>query len=83
MAVLAAMGMLSEASRLFHSREHHRSPDSVVAWWTTTVSTANLQLPTANEIEAIIRRSRARPTSPVESTFLIDDRDPLKHGFRL
>ncbi len=50
---------------------------------TTTLSTSNLQLPTSNEIEAIIPEIEGSAYITGENTFLIDARDPLKHGFRL
>ncbi len=90
MAVLAAMGMLSEGEQVFthESIIGTRFRGRVVG--TTTVSTANLQLPTSNvqlptsnEIEAIIPEIEGSAYITGENTFLIDDRDPLKHGFRL
>ena len=83
MAVLAAMGMLTEGEQVFthESIIGTRFRGRVVG--TTTVSTANLQSPTTNEIEAIIPEIEGSAYITGENTFLIDDRDPLKHGFRL
>ena len=83
MAVLAAMGMLTEGEQVFthESIIGTRFRGRVVG--RTTVSTANLQSPTTNEIEAIIPEIEGSAYITGENTFLIDDRDPLRHGFRL
>ena len=83
MAVLAAMGMLTEGEQVFthESIIGTRFRGRVVG--TTTISTSNFQLPTSNEIEAIIPEIEGSAYITGENTFLIDDRDPLKHGFRL
>ena len=73
MAVLAAMGMLTEGEQVFthESIIGTRFRGRVVG--TTTIST----------IEAIIPEIEGSAYITGENTFLIDDRDPLKHGFRL
>jgi proline racemase len=83
MAVLAAMGMLTEGEQVFthESIIGTRFRGRVVG--TTTISTSNFQLPTSNEIEAIIPEIEGSAYITGENTFLIDDRDPLRHGFRL
>ena len=83
MAVLAAMGMLSEGEQIFthESIIGTRFRGRVVG--TTTVSTTNLQLSTSNDLEAIIPEIEGSAYITGENTFLIDDRDPLRHGFRL
>ena len=85
MAVLAAMGMLSEGEQVFthESIIGTRFRGRVVG--RTTVPTANLKLQTPNDdgIEAIIPEIEGSAYITGENTFLIDDRDPLRHGFRL
>ncbi len=83
MAVLAAMGMLTEGEQVFthESIIGTRFRGRVVG--TTTLAASNLQPPTTNEIEAIIPEIEGSAYITGEHTFLIDDRDPLKHGFRL
>ena len=83
MAVLAAMGMLTEGEQVFthESIIGTRFRGRVVG--RTTLSTSNSQLPTANEIEAIIPEIEGEAYITGENTFLIDDRDPLRYGFRL
>jgi trans-L-3-hydroxyproline dehydratase len=83
MAVLSAMGMLVEGEQVFthESIIGTRFRGRIVG--TTTLSTPNLQLPTPNEIEAIVPEIEGEAYITGENTFLIDDRDPLKYGFRL
>jgi len=83
MAVLAAMGMLVEGEQVFthESIIGTRFRGRIVG--TTTLSTPNLQLPTPNEIDAIIPEIEGEAYITGEHTFLVDDRDPLRHGFRL
>jgi proline racemase len=73
MAVLAAMGMLTEGEQVFthESIIGTRFRGRVVG--TTTISA----------IEAIIPEIEGEAYITGENTFLIDDRDPLRHGFRL
>jgi trans-L-3-hydroxyproline dehydratase len=83
MAVLAAMGMLVEGEQVFthESIIGTRFRGRIVG--TTTLSTPNLQPPTPNEIDAIIPEIEGEAYITGEHTFLVDDRDPLRHGFRL
>jgi proline racemase len=90
MAVLAAMGMLVEGEQVFthESIIGTRFRGRIVG--KTTLSTPELQLrtpnfqvPTPNEIEAIIPEIEGEAYITGEHTFLIDERDPLRHGFRL
>ena len=83
MAVLAAMGMLTEGEQVFTHESIIGTRFRGRVAGTTTVSTSNLQLPTTNEIEAIIPEIEGSAYITGENTFLIDDRDPLRHGFRL
>ena len=83
MAVLAAMGMLTEGEQVFthESIIGTRFRGRVAA--RTTLSTSNSTLQTPNGIEAIIPEIEGEAYITGENTFLIDDRDPLKHGFRI
>ncbi|MEX1129568.1 MAG: proline racemase family protein, partial [Vicinamibacterales bacterium] len=83
MAVLSAMGMLVEGEQVFthESIIGTRFRSRIVG--RATLSTPNLQLTTPNEIEAIIPEIEGEAYITGENTFLIDDRDPLRHGFRL
>ncbi|CAN5861095.1 proline racemase family protein [soil metagenome] len=83
MAVLAAMGMLEEGEQVFahESIIGTRFRGRIVG--KTTLPTPNLQLPPSNGIDAIIPEIEGEAYITGEHTFLIDERDPLKHGFRL
>ncbi len=79
MAVLAAMGLLGPDQTFVH--------ESIIGTifrgrivGEATVSTANSQRPPIN---AIIPEIEGEACITGENTFLIDERDPLKHGFRL
>ncbi len=73
MAVLAAMGMLTEGEQVF-------THESIIG----TRFRGRLAAHTAvGEVEAIIPEIEGSAYITGEHTFLIDDRDPLKHGFRL
>ena len=83
MAVLAAMGMLMEGEQVFTHESIIGTKFRGRIVGRTTLSTANLQLPASNEIEAIIPEIEGQAYITGEHTFLIDERDPLKDGFRL
>ena len=83
MAVLAAMGMLMEGEQVFTHESIIGTKFRGRIAGRTTLSTPNLQLPMPNDIEAIIPEIEGQAYITGEHTFLIDDRDPLKHGFRL
>ena len=73
MAVLAAMGMLVEGGAGLHPREHHRH---------------EVPRPRRRAHDGRrARRDRAGDRGEAyitgENTFLIDERDPLRHGFRI
>ena len=97
MAVLAAMGMLGEGEQVFAHESIIGTTFRGRIVGRATLPTSNLQLPTpnfqlptpnlqpptSNEIEAIIPEIAGEAYITGEHTFLIDDRDPLTHGFRL
>ncbi|HJR61118.1 MAG TPA: proline racemase family protein [Vicinamibacterales bacterium] len=83
MAVLAAMGMLAEGGQVFTHESIIGTRFRGRVAGRTTLSTSNAQLPTSNGIEAIIPEIEGEAYITGENTFLIDDRDPLKHGFRI
>jgi proline racemase len=79
MAVLAAMGMLGRDQTFTHeSILGTRFRGRIVG--ETTLSTPNSQLPGP---KAIIPEIEGEAFITGESTFIIDDEDPLKYGFRL
>jgi proline racemase len=83
MAVLAAMGMLTEGEQVFthESIIGTRFRGRIVG--TSTIPGANAQVPAADHVEAIIPEIEGEAYITGENVFLIDDRDPLRHGFRL
>ena len=92
MAVFAAMGMLAEEQQTFthESIIGTRFRGRVVG--RTTLSTSNSKFQTPNSkfqttseegIDAIIPEIEGEAYITGEHTFLIDDRDALRHGFRL
>ena len=84
MAVLHAMGVLGLPEQVFthESIIGTRFRGRVIG--TTTLSTSKGQEPTSKEsIEAIIPEIEGEAYITGEHTFIIDDSDPLKHGFRL
>jgi proline racemase len=83
MAVLAAMGMLMVGEQVFTHESIIGTKFRGRIAGRATLSPPNLQLPTPNEIEAIIPEIEGEAYITGEHTFLIDDRDPLKYGFRL
>jgi trans-L-3-hydroxyproline dehydratase len=85
MAVLAAMGMLGEPEQVFTHESIIGTKFRGRVIGTTTLSTSNskLQMPDEPVIEAIIPEIEGEAYITGENTFIIDERDPLKHGFRL
>jgi proline racemase len=74
MAVLAEMGMLMEGEQVF-------THESIIGTRFRGRIVGQTTLP--NEIGAIIPEIEGEAYITGENTFLIDERDPLKHGFRL
>ncbi|MEO5897614.1 MAG: proline racemase family protein [Vicinamibacterales bacterium] len=73
MAVLAAMGMLARPDQVF-------THESIIG----TLFRGRLAgTTTVGELAAIIPEIEGEAYITGENTFLIDDRDPLRHGFRL
>lgn len=85
MAVLAAMGMLVEEEQVFthESIIGTRFRGRVVGRTTLPAPHSRPQTPNEGEIDAIIPEIEGEAYITGESTFLIDERDPLKYGFRL
>ena len=89
MAILSAMGLLAPGQTFTHeSIIGSRFRGRVVG--ETALSTSNLQSPipnssspTTNVIPAIVPEIEGEAYITGENTFIIDDRDPLKYGFRL
>ena len=85
MAVLAEMGMLVEGEQVFT----HESiigtlfRGRVAGRTVIPTSTTNSKPQTSNEITAIIPEIEGEAYITGENTFIIDERDPLRHGFRL
>ena len=82
MAVLSAMGLLGRGQTFTHesiigTRFRGRILEE------TSLSTSNSQPPTPDTLAAIVPEIEGEAYITGENTFLIDDRDPLKHGFRL
>ena len=82
MAVLSEMGLLGQDQLFTHesiigTKFRGRVVDQA------TLSIPNSQLPTPNEINTIIPEIEGEAFITGEHTFVIDDEDPLKHGFRL
>ncbi|CAN5797594.1 proline racemase family protein [soil metagenome] len=83
MAVLAAMGMLAGPDQVF-------TPESIIGTifrgrvaGTTALPIPTSQPPPPKVLDAIIPEIEGEAYITGENTFLIDDRDPLRHGFRL
>ena len=72
MAVLAAMGILTRDQRFTH--------ESIIG---TTFRGRVVDETTVGELAAIVPEIEGEAYITGENTFLIDDRDPLKHGFRI
>ena len=72
MAVLAAMGVLTRDQRFTH--------ESIIG---TTFRGRVVDEALVGELAAIVPEIEGEAYITGENTFLIDDRDPLKHGFRL
>ena len=84
MAVLSAMGILGRDQQFTHeSIIGTKFRGRVVG--ETSVSTPNSSTPNSQgtDIAAIIPEIEGEAYITGEHTFLIDDRDPLKHGFRI
>ena len=82
MAVLSEMGLLGPDQLFTHesiigTKFRGRVVDQA------TLSIPNSQLPTPSEIHTIIPEIEGEAFITGEHTFVIDDEDPLKHGFRL
>ena len=82
MAVLSAMGLLGPNQLFTHesiigTRFHGRVVGE------TALSTPNSKLQTPKEIVAIIPEIEGEAFITGEHTFIIDDQDPLRDGFRL
>ena len=73
MAVLAAMGMLTQGEQVF-------THESIIG---TRFRGRLAAHDAVGEFEAIIPEIEGEAYITGENTFLIDDRDPLRHGFRL
>jgi len=73
MAVLSAMGMFAGPEQVF-------THESIIG---TTFRGRVVEQTKVGEIEAIIPEIEGEAYITGENTFLIDDRDPLRHGFRL
>jgi trans-L-3-hydroxyproline dehydratase len=73
MAVLAAMGMLSAPEQVF-------THESIIG---TLFRGRVAGTTSVGDIEAIIPEIEGEAYITGENTFLIDDRDPLRHGFRI
>lgn len=86
MAVLAAMGLLAPGQTFTHESiigtlfRGRIVGEAAVSTLNSQLPTTNGQLPTPN---AIIPEIEGEAYITGESTFLIDERDPLRHGFRL
>ena len=72
MAVLAAMGILTRDQQFTH--------ESIIG---TTFRGRVLEETTVGDLPAIVPEIAGEAYITGENTFLIDDRDPLRHGFRL
>ena len=82
MAVLSAMGLLVHEQTFTHeSIIGTRFRGRVVG--ETSLSTPNSKLQTPKEINAIVPEIEGEAFITGEHTFVLDDEDPLKHGFRL
>jgi len=73
MAVLAAMGMLVEAEQVF-------THESIIGTKFRGRVAAHTMV---GELDAIVPEVEGEAYITGENTFLIDDRDPLRHGFRI
>ena len=85
MAVLAAMGMLTEPDQVFRHESIIGSIFKGRVLRTTTLSTPNSAAPNsqAEPIEAIIPEIEGAAHITGEHTFIIEDDDPFRDGFRL
>src|SRR5215203_760814 len=83
MAVLAAMGMLSGPDQVFTHESIIGTLFRGRVAGTTELSIPNSHLVTPNVLSAIIPEIEGEAYITGENTFLIDDRDPLRHGFRI
>lgn len=84
MAVLHAMGMLDLPDQVFRHESiiGTRFRGRVIG--TTALSTSDSQTPAPSEpTEAIIPEIEGEAYITGENTFIIDERDPLRHGFRI
>jgi trans-L-3-hydroxyproline dehydratase len=72
MAVLAAMGILGREQQFTH--------ESIIG---TKFRGRVVEETTVGEVSAIVPEIEGEAYITGENTFLIDDRDPLRHGFRL
>jgi len=83
MAVLAAMGMLVGSDQVFTHESIIGTTFRGRIIGETSLSIPNPQLPTSTAITAIIPEIEGKAFITGESTFVIDDDDPLKYGFRI
>jgi proline racemase len=83
MAVLSAMGMLTGPDQVFTHESIIGTLFRGRVAGTTELAIPNSQLPTPNVLSAIIPEIEGEAYITGENTFLIDERDPLRHGFRI
>ena len=84
MAVLHAMGVLGLPEQVFTHESIIGTRFRGRVLGTTTVSPDDSEAPTGSEpIDAIIPEIEGEAYITGENTFLIDERDPLRYGFRI